>query len=29
VRFAQVINEFTDQVRKLGPSPFSKRERVA
>jgi F420-non-reducing hydrogenase iron-sulfur subunit len=25
VRFAQVINEFTDQVRALGPSPFSKK----
>jgi len=24
VRFAQVINEFTDQVRALGPSPFSR-----
>jgi F420-non-reducing hydrogenase iron-sulfur subunit len=23
-RFAQVINEFTDQVRALGPTPFSK-----
>jgi F420-non-reducing hydrogenase iron-sulfur subunit len=23
-RFAQVINEFTDQVRDLGPIPFSK-----
>ena len=23
VRFAQVINEFTDQVRKLGPSPWN------
>jgi len=22
-RFAQVINEFTEQVRKLGPSPLS------
>jgi len=22
-RFAQVINEFTDQVRGLGPSPFA------
>jgi F420-non-reducing hydrogenase iron-sulfur subunit len=26
VRFAQVINEFTDQVRDLGPSPFSKKK---
>jgi F420-non-reducing hydrogenase iron-sulfur subunit len=26
-RFAQIINEFTDQVRKLGPSPFSLRNR--
>jgi F420-non-reducing hydrogenase iron-sulfur subunit len=25
-RFAQVINGFTDQVRKLGPSPFSRPE---
>ena len=24
-RFAQVINEFTDQVRALGPSPFSRK----
>ena len=24
-KFARVINEFTDQVRKLGPSPFSRR----
>jgi coenzyme F420-reducing hydrogenase delta subunit len=24
VRFAQVINEFTDQVRALGPSPFAR-----
>jgi len=24
-RFAQVINEFTDQVRALGPSPFARR----
>ncbi|MFC1491907.1 hydrogenase iron-sulfur subunit, partial [Nitrospinota bacterium] len=23
VRFAEVINEFTDQVRKLGPSPLA------
>jgi len=26
-RFAQVINEFTDQVRKLGPSPVAKRNK--
>jgi F420-non-reducing hydrogenase iron-sulfur subunit len=25
VRFAEVINEFTDQVRGLGPSPFSRK----
>jgi F420-non-reducing hydrogenase iron-sulfur subunit len=25
VRFAEIINEFTDQVRKLGPSPFNGR----
>jgi len=24
IRFAQVINEFTDQVRELGPSPLSR-----
>jgi F420-non-reducing hydrogenase iron-sulfur subunit len=24
-RFAQVINEFTDQVRAMGPSPFSRK----
>jgi len=24
VRFAEVINEFTDQIRALGPSPFGK-----
>jgi F420-non-reducing hydrogenase iron-sulfur subunit len=24
VRFAEVINEFTDQVRELGPSPLKK-----
>ena len=29
VRFAEVINEFTDQVRKLGPSPFSSPRQVA
>ncbi len=28
-RFAQVINEFTDQVRELGPSPFSRRGAVS
>lgn len=28
-RFAQVINEFTDQVRKLGASPFSKTAEVS
>jgi F420-non-reducing hydrogenase iron-sulfur subunit len=27
-RFAQVINEFTDQVRDLGPIPFSKSQRI-
>jgi len=27
VRFAQVINEFTDQVRDLGPSPFARPEK--
>jgi len=25
VRFAQVINEFTDQIRALGPTPFARR----
>ena len=29
VRFAQVINEFTDQVRKLGPSPLGARRQSA
>ena len=29
VRFAEVINEFTDQVRALGPSPFSKQRQTA
>jgi F420-non-reducing hydrogenase iron-sulfur subunit len=29
VRFAKVINEFTDQVRRLGPSPFSNRGKAA
>jgi F420-non-reducing hydrogenase iron-sulfur subunit len=28
-RFAQVINEFIDQVRELGPSPFSKKKSAA
>ena len=28
-RFAQVINEFIDQVRELGPSPFSKKKKSA
>ena len=27
-RFAQVINEFTDQVRDLGPIPFSKSQPI-
>ena len=27
-RFAQVINEFTDQVRDLGPIPFSKSQSI-
>jgi F420-non-reducing hydrogenase iron-sulfur subunit len=27
-RFAQVIDEFTDQVRKLGPSPFGRARRI-
>ena len=29
VRFAEVINEFTDQVRELGPSPLSKKREAA
>ncbi len=29
VRFAEVINEFTEQVRRLGPSPLSQRGRSA
>ncbi len=28
-RFAEVINEFTDQVRALGPSPFARRRQTA
>jgi F420-non-reducing hydrogenase iron-sulfur subunit len=28
-RFAAVIDEFTDQVRKLGPSPFSRHGKAA
>jgi F420-non-reducing hydrogenase iron-sulfur subunit len=27
-RFAQIIDEFTDQVRKLGPSPLTARRRA-
>jgi len=27
-RFAQVINEFTDQLRELGPNPFSKSQPI-
>lgn len=27
-RFAEVINEFTDQVRKLGPSPFANTQKA-
>jgi F420-non-reducing hydrogenase iron-sulfur subunit len=27
-RFAQIINEFTDQVRELGPSPFNGGDRA-
>ena len=29
VRFAEVINEFTDQVRALGPSPFAEKRQTA
>lgn len=29
IRFAEVINEFTDQVRALGPSPLSKKREAA
>jgi F420-non-reducing hydrogenase iron-sulfur subunit len=29
VRFARIIDEFTDQVRRLGPSPFSRVGRAA
>jgi F420-non-reducing hydrogenase iron-sulfur subunit len=29
VRFAEVINEFTDQVRDLGPSPLTKKREAA
>ena len=28
-RFAEVINEFTDQVRNLGPSPVTRRRATA
>ena len=28
VRFAEVINEFTDQVRALGPSPFAREDAI-
>ena len=28
-RFAEIINEFTDQVRKLGPSPLAVRRQTA
>jgi F420-non-reducing hydrogenase iron-sulfur subunit len=28
VRFAEVINEFTDQVRELGPSPVAPKRQV-
>jgi F420-non-reducing hydrogenase iron-sulfur subunit len=28
VRFAEVINEFTDQVRRLGPSPFAAEDAI-
>jgi len=28
-RFAQVVREFTDEIRKLGPNPLVKRETAA